>query len=85
MTNLRLTPKAILNPEPVRATALLPTSMLLSVTFGGRTYCPSALGAHTEADKLTRAMVRIILSIMIIASVRQQHVILTHVLIPPPY
>jgi hypothetical protein len=30
-------------------------------------------------------MVRMILSTMIIARVKQQHVILTHVLIPPPY
>jgi hypothetical protein len=49
-TNLRLTPKAILNPVPVRATALLPTSILLRVTFGGRTYYPSALFRNAGQD-----------------------------------
>jgi hypothetical protein len=50
MTDLRLTPNAILNPVPVRATALLPTSMLLSVTFGGRTYYLSALFRNAGQD-----------------------------------
>jgi hypothetical protein len=48
MTDLRLTPKAMLNPVPVRATALLPTSILLRVTFGGRTYCPSAFFTNED-------------------------------------
>jgi hypothetical protein len=50
MTDLRLTPKAILNPVPVRATALLPTSILLRVTFGGRTYYLSALFRNVRQD-----------------------------------
>ena len=47
-TDLRLTPKAILRPVPVKETALLPTSILLRVTLGGRTYC---LSVHCPGSK----------------------------------